>query len=50
LYNLAQDLGETENLSAIYPEKTAELLGMLRTWRASLDAPVPDTKNPGYQP
>ena len=41
LYNLAQDIGEQNNLAASQPEKAAELHGQLRTWREALGAPMP---------
>ena len=41
LYNLAQDIGEQNNLAASRPEKAAELHGHLRTWREALGAPMP---------
>ena len=49
LYNLKEDIGEEYNLAETYPEKTKELLARLRTWRSSLNAPMP-TKNPDYDP
>jgi arylsulfatase A-like enzyme len=50
LYNLADDLGERNDLAETMPEKAAELLGILRTWRESVAAPVPSTPNPDYEP
>lgn len=44
LYNLSDDVGETRNLASESPERVEELLGLLRTWRAEIDAPMP-TKN-----
>ena len=48
LYNLRQDIGETRNLSRSNPEKTAELLDLMRQWRSRVDAPVPTAKNPEF--
>ncbi len=48
LYNLKEDVGESENLSASMPRKIDELHGMLKAWRAKIKAPVPDKPNPQY--
>ncbi|PHN02684.1 aryl-sulfate sulfohydrolase [Flavilitoribacter nigricans DSM 23189 = NBRC 102662] len=48
LYNLEDDLGETNDLSATNPEKAAELHQMMQTWRESTQAPVPTELNPDY--
>jgi arylsulfatase A-like enzyme len=48
LYNLKDDIGETTNLVAKMPEKTEELHQALKTWRASIKAPVPTEPNPDY--
>lgn len=50
LYNLADDLGETNDLSQSNPEKTAELHQMMQSWRESTGAPVPTELNPDYDP
>lgn len=50
LYNLEEDIGESNNLAAERPEKAEELLGVLREWRVSTGAPVPITPNPKYEP
>ena len=44
LYNLAQDIGEQNNLAASRPEKTAELQGQLNSWREAVAAPMPQNK------
>ncbi len=49
LYNLREDLGETNNLAAKLPDKARELHAKLVQWRQSIDAPMP-TKNPDIQP
>lgn len=41
LYNLKQDIGETNNLAKKLPEKTEELLIKLNHWRAETKAPAP---------
>jgi arylsulfatase A-like enzyme len=45
LYNLRDDLGETNNLVETLPEKASELHSRLVQWRAEIHAPMP-TKNP----
>ncbi len=47
LYNIADDLGETRNLAAEMPEKTAELQQKLRAWRKQINAQMP-TENSDY--
>jgi arylsulfatase A-like enzyme len=49
LYNLKDDPGEKQELSAKLPEKAAELRKMLQDWRKSVDANMP-TPNPDYKP
>ncbi|MGD9853757.1 MAG: sulfatase-like hydrolase/transferase [Planctomycetaceae bacterium] len=49
LYNLADDLSETTDLSAAHPEKKRELLAMLNRWRDDMGA-QPPLKNPSFQP
>jgi arylsulfatase A-like enzyme len=39
LYNLAQDLSESANISALHPEKTKELEALLKAWDAELIPP-----------
>lgn len=48
LYNLSDDIGETQNVSAAEPEKTKELLTRLQQWRTQVKAPVPVRPNPQY--
>ncbi len=45
LYNLKDDLAETHNLSAKYPDKVKELHDKLIAWRKSVNAVMP-TPNP----
>ena len=44
LYNLSDDLSETNNLADAEPTKTRELHEKLKAWRQEIDAPLP-TKN-----
>ncbi len=48
LYNLADDIGEKENLATKNPGKTKQLHRMLKDWRKTIKAPVPSEKNPNY--
>ncbi|MDC1106004.1 sulfatase [Prolixibacteraceae bacterium] len=48
LYNLASDIGETNDLKDQYPEKCLELYTMIKDWRNNLDAPIPVKQNPDY--
>ncbi len=49
LYNLAEDIGETQNLAQKNPAKAKELHARLVAWRAEVKAPMP-TKNDGTAP
>lgn len=49
LYNLADDIGETNNLAEEEPQKHDELLTKLRAWRESLNARMP-VRNPNHDP
>ena len=49
LYNLKTDVGERNNLAEVHPEKTAELLQKLRSWRTEINAPIPTELNPKYE-
>ena len=48
LYNLKEDIGEKNNLAKSNPDKTAQLLQLLETWRKETNAPVPSILNPDY--
>ena len=50
LYNLKDDLGETNDLSESNADKLEELQTKLTNWRSQIQAPVPDKPNPRYQP
>ena len=49
LYNLKDDIGEKNDLSAKEPERTALLHARLKAWRESVGAQLP-TLNPDYNP
>ena len=50
LYNLAEDLGEKNNLAKSHPEKTKKLHQLLVDWRKAYKAPVPEKLNPEFAP
>jgi arylsulfatase A-like enzyme len=50
LYNLKDDIGETNNLASAMPEKAKELHAALVRWRRDVNAPVPTTPNPEFDP
>ena len=50
LYNLAEDLGEEQNLASRLTKRTARMHSMLKVWRRSAAAPVPTEKNPKFDP
>ena len=50
LYDLSQDVGEVENLVNELPAVADSLHRMLITWRKRVDAPVPETPNPAFEP
>ncbi|MEA1997476.1 MAG: sulfatase, partial [Gemmatimonadota bacterium] len=49
LYNLREDIGETNNLAEKMPEKAQELKEMLHAWLKSVNADMPP-RNPDYKP
>jgi arylsulfatase A-like enzyme len=49
LYNLENDIGESEDISQSYPEKTKSLYQELVSWRQRVQAPVPTVANPDYR-
>ncbi|MHC4796280.1 MAG: sulfatase/phosphatase domain-containing protein, partial [Planctomycetota bacterium] len=49
LFNLKQDIGEKNNLSVKMPEKTAQMLKLLKNWQKQMGAKMP-TPNPDYKP
>ncbi len=50
LYNLKDDIGEKTNQAKANPQKTRQLHELLKNWRKATDAPVPQQKNPKYDP
>ena len=50
LYDLENDISESQNLAIRNPEKANELLSELRTWQSEINAPVPTKRNPRYDP
>jgi hypothetical protein len=46
LYNLRDDIGETNNLAKAMPEKAAELHARLIAWRKEVSAPMPKANKP----
>ena len=49
LYNLKDDLGETENLAAAKPQRARQLQQQLAAWRKRVGARMP-TENPKHDP
>ena len=45
LYDLRRDLGETQDLAQVMPDKARELLQQLIDWRAATNAPMPVMKS-----
>ena len=50
LYNLAEDIDESNNLAKERPDKLKEMYQVLTQWREEVKAPVPITPNPKYDP
>ena len=49
LYNLAEDIGERNNLATTETEKAEELLNYLKNWWNETSAPIPKDINPEYE-
>ena len=49
LYNLKEDISESNNLSEKMKDKTTEMYKLLADWRKSVNAQMP-VPNPDYQP
>ena len=49
LYNLQDDISESQNLASSQPQATAELKQRLQVWRQNVGARLP-TNNPNFQP
>ena len=50
LYNLANDIGEEQNLAKREAKRTVEMHSMMKAWRRATNAPVPKEKNPKFDP
>ncbi|MCG6155662.1 sulfatase [Rubinisphaera margarita] len=50
LYNLLDDPGEQHNLAETHPDQKRELLYQLTAWQQEIDAPIPQTPNPQFDP
>lgn len=50
LYDLENDISESQDLSRKNPIKTSELLSQLRDWQREINAPIPTKRNPRYDP
>jgi arylsulfatase A-like enzyme len=50
LYNLAEDIGERNDLAISNPAKRDELLNDLQAWLQATDARIPTKPNPKYDP
>ncbi|MDG2391361.1 MAG: sulfatase [Planctomycetaceae bacterium] len=50
LYNLKADLSETNNLAESQPEHLRRLHTQMKLWRKEVNAPIPTTPNPQYNP
>ena len=50
LYNLAEDLGEEQNLAKREAKRSQQMHSMLKAWRRSTGAPVPTERNPKFDP
>lgn len=48
LYNLAEDIGEANDLSSKHPVKAKELLIKLQEWQQAVNAPIPSEPNPRF--
>lgn len=50
LYNLGNDLSETQNLAETHPQDLKRLHNVMKQWREDVNAPIPTTPNPKYDP
>ena len=50
LYDLRADIGEKHDLSKSHDDKRQELYEAMLAWRKEVNAPVPTTPNPKYDP
>ena len=49
LYNLKDDLSESNNLAKTRADKRNELHSKMKAWRTAVNAPIPTTPNPKYK-
>ena len=49
LYNLEEDIEESNNLAAEDPEQTEELFSLLKDWWEKTNAPIPAELNPDFE-
>ena len=49
LYNISDDIGERKNMAFENPEKTEELLSLLKNWWKETSAPIPTELNPEFK-
>ncbi|MBD0832130.1 sulfatase [Aestuariibaculum sp. TT11] len=49
LYNLEDDISESNNLALIHPRQANKLLKRLKKWWKKTDAPIPKTLNPNFK-
>ncbi|MFW2386596.1 MAG: sulfatase [Akkermansiaceae bacterium] len=50
LYNLKDDVGESQNLAASHSQQAAELLHDLKQWQKRTNVDIPSTLNPEFDP
>jgi arylsulfatase A-like enzyme len=50
LFNLAEDIGESNDLATTNPDKARELLTELEAWQAATSAVIPKSLNPDFDP
>lgn len=48
LYNLKEDVGETQNRLASHPVEARRLHRLMKAWRQKTKAPVPSVRNPDF--
>ena len=48
LFDLKEDVSETNNVAEQYPEKAKELIAMMNNWLQKKNAPIPSALNPKY--
>jgi arylsulfatase A-like enzyme len=49
LYNLRDDISESNNLADQNPDKLKQLHEKMKKWRTDVSAPIPSTPNPRYE-